>query len=967
MQTIRPSLALAEGQLALRCLLRNTIAARPYTSSFHDQTLQENKCRQGSVALTPAALLAGAVLGALLEENRKKPRSCSCDSEWWRDPAQCSDASTLWQRAWNVDWDGRAPPTSLPSANPVKTTGQIRHLLFVRHGQYNLDDDEHGLTDLGREQSAKLAQRLLADRLGVKKDRYGEVQIQYRGIWVSNVTRAQQTAEILASYLPDVPLNEPDPLLAEGKPTVPHPTSQAPARTSDYWVDSARMEAGFRKYVHRDVDHKRLAEKQAKREKKLKKELGEGYVPPESMPEKEAEKETEKAEQPQHVYEIYVCHMNLIRYFVMRALQLPPEAWLRLRGDNTGITERLRSDLGSAVRWGLSFVPGQSPAKEGLLRAAGLTCSCLSRQQSALKRIPVACPSCGSLNVPQGSAWHTGDLVPCQECSQPFLPLSSFQVREDLAVLKTAVQLLRDQQERIQYLECLTGKGRGESPSLPAKSSPRPTQEASARRSPEAEHGTALGPARGPMASPHVAPQIMSPREVGHGPLTDSTDSPDASPGHPFLSPCSPSRRLERAADLQEPKLELRAAGSSPLMPKVPACRSNPGGGAAASPKKSQAGDKQPLLMPLLDTQDLLTNSSSSSAPCFHGSKLSRWQMDTEQKTREALQRMRHENFAGGKGRPRKEREEGEIASASESEGSRLTTWDVRPGALVSGQPAPLWAPKAVPAADDKHYLVTYQHHFFSDPSHSIYASSATSYPGPAAMAEEPEPAGPLAEDDHAPAEPRKDLKIILCGDSAVGKSKMVERFLLDDYNPRTLSTFALTLFRHHHTAEDGRRWTIDFWDTAGQEQFDKLHASYYFQANACILAFDVTRKITYKNLETWYKEIRNYCPDIPVVCVANKIDVEPSMAKKRFNFPVTHQLPFYFVSSADGTNVVRVFKEAISLAIKNKENPPDEVMAEIYALLAEDDRPTRAEESETAGYDDAGDPSPVSEGGAPA
>ena len=39
--------------------------------------------------------------------------------------------------------------------------------------------------------------------------------------------------------------------------------------------------------------------------------------------------------------------------------------------------------------------------------------------------------------------------------------------------------------------------------------------EASARRSPEAEHGTALGPARGPMASPHVAPQIMSPREAG--------------------------------------------------------------------------------------------------------------------------------------------------------------------------------------------------------------------------------------------------------------------------------------------------------------------------------------------------------------------------------------------------------------------------------------------------------------------
>eukprot|EP00928_Gymnodinium_smaydae_P012440 TRINITY_DN14509_c0_g1_i8.p1 TRINITY_DN14509_c0_g1~~TRINITY_DN14509_c0_g1_i8.p1 ORF type:complete len:2518 (-),score=674.12 TRINITY_DN14509_c0_g1_i8:177-7640(-) len=60
------------------------------------------------------------------------------------------------------------------------------------------------------------------------------------------------------------------------------------------------------------------------------------------------------------------------------------------------------------------------------------------------------------------------------------------------------------------------------------------------------------------------------------------------------------------------------------------------------------------------------------------------------------------------------------------------------------------------------------------------------------------------------------DLKIILCGDSAVGKSKLVERFLLDNYSPRTLSTYALTLFRHNHEEESGRRWSIDFWDTAG-------------------------------------------------------------------------------------------------------------------------------------------------------
>merc|ERR1712019_274564 len=75
----------------------------------------------------------------------------------------------------------------------------------------------------------------------------------------------------------------------------------------------------------------------------------------------------------------------------------------------------------------------------------------------------------------------------------------------------------------------------------------------------------------------------------------------------------------------------------------------------------------------------------------------------------------------------------------------------------------------------------------------------------------------------------------------------------------------------------------------------------YYFQANACILAFDVTRKVTYKNLETWYKELRHYCPDIPVIVVANKVDAD------------------------------------IKLAIKSKEEPADEVMAEIWNLLRDD------------------------------
>jgi len=64
-----------------------------------------------------------------------------------------------------------------------------------------------------------------------------------------------------------------------------------------------------------------------------------------------------------------------------------------------------------------------------------------------------------------------------------------------------------------------------------------------------------------------------------------------------------------------------------------------------------------------------------------------------------------------------------------------------------------------------------------------------------------------------------------------------------------------------------------DFWDTAGQERFSSMHPSYYHDAHACILVFDATRKVTYKNLNNWYQELRQYRPNIPCFLVANKID----------------------------------------------------------------------------------------------
>ncbi|XP_018012920.2 rab-like protein 2A, partial [Hyalella azteca] len=152
---------------------------------------------------------------------------------------------------------------------------------------------------------------------------------------------------------------------------------------------------------------------------------------------------------------------------------------------------------------------------------------------------------------------------------------------------------------------------------------------------------------------------------------------------------------------------------------------------------------------------------------------------------------------------------------------------------------------------------------------------------------------------------------------------RLVERFLVDSYKHQQLSTFALTLYRHRTTVKN-RPVLVDFWDTAGQERFQTLHASYYHQAHAAILVFDGTRKVTYKNLATWYTELRQHRPEIPCLCAVNKIDENGGLGGKTFGFPQQHGLPLYYVSAAAGTNVVKLFEDAIKAAYEYKINPTD-------------------------------------------
>jgi Rab-like protein 2 len=82
------------------------------------------------------------------------------------------------------------------------------------------------------------------------------------------------------------------------------------------------------------------------------------------------------------------------------------------------------------------------------------------------------------------------------------------------------------------------------------------------------------------------------------------------------------------------------------------------------------------------------------------------------------------------------------------------------------------------------------------------------------------------------------------------------------------------------------------------------------------------------------YRELQKYRTHLPTLVVANKIDVDYKVTQKKFQFAAKRKLPFYFCSAADGTNVVKVFEDAMKAAVQYKENPPADFTEDVMRTL---------------------------------
>ncbi|XP_012576248.1 PREDICTED: ras-related protein Rab-19 isoform X2 [Condylura cristata] len=117
-------------------------------------------------------------------------------------------------------------------------------------------------------------------------------------------------------------------------------------------------------------------------------------------------------------------------------------------------------------------------------------------------------------------------------------------------------------------------------------------------------------------------------------------------------------------------------------------------------------------------------------------------------------------------------------------------------------------------------------------------------------------------------------FKIILVGDSNVGKTCVVQHFRSGVYSEVRYSTIGVD-FTVCSLHVDGKKVKMQVWDTAGQERFRAITHSYYRSAHAAIIAYDVTRRSTFESVPQWINEIETYgAANLPIMLIGNKSDL---------------------------------------------------------------------------------------------
>ena len=168
-------------------------------------------------------------------------------------------------------------------------------------------------------------------------------------------------------------------------------------------------------------------------------------------------------------------------------------------------------------------------------------------------------------------------------------------------------------------------------------------------------------------------------------------------------------------------------------------------------------------------------------------------------------------------------------------------------------------------------------------------------------------------------------LKIVVVGDSGVGKTNLIKRFISNEFSENFKATIGVEFMSKTYRINK-HLFKVEIWDTAGQERYKSITAVYYKGAKGALVVYDTTDKSTFDNIDKWMLEIKDKTSkDIKLMIIGNKIDLKDEREVKNeeaMKKAESLRIPLMEASALDSTNVKEAFYDLLKEIYKDiKEN----------------------------------------------